>query len=350
MLRSLSLLASCICASFTCVTYASPLSLSVSPEGTSYILSTPLWTLTGAPIRVRINNTWLNASDGSLVLFSSSLWLGDDIWGTFNATTLSWAAASAPTTVLFETNFLVYADAPAIVFRATYPSGTMQRGSGAPVPSVADSDGLAAEFPSFKMDGGGASLGFLQWAGTMLNMKNDLGPYSGQWARDTPVALGLESGPVVLFDVNATASLVFSPANEFMAISAARSLDGDSLAWGPLGSAEEIPKGFTYDCVAWFGPGINANMMAWGSALLARFDKPHNLSKLDFTNTHLGYNTDNGAYYYYSTGAYANYSVALAAVNQYALEQGIPYRHILLDSWWCVFVLHFLLLIIGVVH
>ena len=334
------LLFSCI---FASTSQTNPLSLTVSPVG-CYTLSTPLWTIAGAPVRVRINNTWLNASDGSLRLSSSSLWSGEDVWGSFNATSLLWASASEPTTVLFETSFLVFADAPAVIFRATYPSGTMQRrGRGAPVPSVADSDGLAAEFPAFAMDGGlshgGAAsgstpLGFLQWAGTMLNMKNDLGPYAGPWVRETPVALGLESGPALLFDVNASTSLVLSPASEFMSISAARSLDNDSLAWGPLGSAEVIPALFTYDCVAWFGPGINANMMAWGSALLARYEKPHGLSKHDFTNTHLGYNTDNGAYYYYSTGAYANYSVALAAVNEYALAQGIPYRHILLDSWW----------------
>jgi hypothetical protein len=33
---------------------------------------------------------------------------------------------------------------------------------------------------------------------------------------------------------------------------------------------------------------------------------------------------------------YANYSVALSAVYSYAQAQGIPYRHVLLDSWWYV--------------
>ena len=49
-----------------------------------------------------------------------------------------------------------------------------------------------------------------------------------------------------------------------------------------------------------------------------------------------GYNTDHGAYYYYTTGTYANYLDALLAVNDYAQQQGIPYKHILLDSWWYV--------------
>lgn len=35
-----------------------------------------------------------------------------------------------------------------------------------------------------------------------------------------------------------------------------------------------------------------------------------------------------------NTANYSNYSVALAAVNDYALASHIPYRHILLDSWW----------------
>lgn len=47
-----------------------------------------------------------------------------------------------------------------------------------------------------------------------------------------------------------------------------------------------------------------------------------------------GYNTDHGAYYYYTTADFPNYLEALLAVNEYANDVGIPYRHILLDSWW----------------
>lgn len=36
-------------------------------------------------------------------------------------------------------------------------------------------------------------------------------------------------------------------------------------------------------------------------------------------------------YYYYNTAKFANYTGVLLAVNEYALDQGIPYRNVLLD-------------------
>lgn len=311
-----------------------PLTVTVAADGAYALSTSDGWKLAGAPVRVRVDGSWLSAADGSLILVGApSTWGGGDTWGAFTATTLSWAASSAPSTIVYGTSFLTYADAPAVVFRGAYPRGATPRGLHAPTPSVNDTDGLGAEFPALAMDGGGAGLGFIQWSGTMLNQKNDLGPFSGPWTRGTPVSTGLASGPVVLFDPAARSSLVLSPASEFMATSASLSADGAALAWGPLGSAAVLPADFTYDVVAWFGPTINANLMAWGSALLARYGKTHGLSKTDFTNTHLGYNTDNGAYYYYQTPGYANYSVALQAVYDYAVAEGIPYRHVLLDRW-----------------
>ncbi len=41
-----------------------------------------------------------------------------------------------------------------------------------------------------------------------------------------------------------------------------------------------------------------------------------------------------GAYYYYTTANYSNYLEVLLAVNDYAIAEGIPYRGVLLDSWW----------------
>jgi hypothetical protein len=38
--------------------------------------------------------------------------------------------------------------------------------------------------------------------------------------------------------------------------------------------------------------------------------------------------------YYYTTGTYANYSAALSAVANYSSALNIPYRALLLDSWW----------------
>ncbi|RYG44116.1 hypothetical protein EON67_12135 [archaeon] len=45
---------------------------------------------------------------------------------------------------------------------------------------------------------------------------------------------------------------------------------------------------------------------------------------------------DHGAYYYYNLGPYANYLDMLMAVYNYSQSAGIPYKAVLLDSWWCV--------------
>jgi hypothetical protein len=58
----------------------------------------------------------------------------------------------------------------------------------------------------------------------------------------------------------------------------------------------------------------------------------------------LGFSTDNGAYYYYNTapGKFApgsareNYQDTLLGVHAYAEKEAIPYKHVLLDSWWYV--------------
>lgn len=43
---------------------------------------------------------------------------------------------------------------------------------------------------------------------------------------------------------------------------------------------------------------------------------------------------DNGAYYYYQTEPGKNYEDTLIDVKLYADKVGIPYRYVLLDSWW----------------
>lgn len=268
---------------------ASVLHLFVSPDG-AYTLDTPAWSLVGAPIRLLFNGTWLSSSNGTLHPGQPVVATGSDAWGDFNSTELSWTGPGA--TVLVVTTWLQYEDAPACGFEASFPSAITT------ATSSADPPGVLLEFPSWNI-GAPSSLGYLQWSGTMLNQKNDLGPFIGTWTLGANFSDALSSGPTVLFDEAGNESLVLSPSSQFMAISSAPSSEGDSLAWGPMGTAESLPVGFSYSCVAWFGATINGNVMAWGQALLSKHGKTHGLSFTDFTNTHLGYNTDNGAYYYY---------------------------------------------------
>src|SRR4051812_34087726 len=69
-----------------------------------------------------------------------------------------------------------------------------------------------------------------------------------------------------------------------------------------------------------------------GSLLRTTYNKPAWTD--DFTVNKLGYNTDNGAYYYYNTEPNKNYEDTLIDVYRYAVNNSIPYGWFLLDSWW----------------
>ena len=310
---------------------ASALQLTLGPAG-QYSLSSPAWpalSLQGAPLRVRSGGAWLSTADGSLALLGQRAdSAGADAWGAFEASAFTFAAAAAPAAPLVIAAFRVYANASAIVFEARFPGGL------APGGGVADKDSVAAAFPSWVLPAPSSPLGFVQWAGPFINNGNN-GPAKGAFAAPgSALRSGLSGGPLALLDASAAASLVLSAASQFMAVSSAVLQNGTELAFGPLGSAASLPVGYAYECVAFLGAGINANVMAYGAALLKKYGKPHGLSQSDFLNTHLQYNVDHGGFYYYQTGSYANYSVALAAVGDYAVAAGIPYRGVLLDSWW----------------
>jgi hypothetical protein len=239
-----------------------------------------------------VGGAWLSAGDGSLALLGApATFSGADAWGAYAGTTLTWAAATSPAAPLLTTTFKAYASAPAIGFEAAFPAGVETGSAG-----TAASNNVSVAFPAWTLPAA-SDLGFLQWAGPFVN-QGLLGPRTGAWSAGAAAAgafaPGLEAGPLVLLENRAGApALVLSAASEFAAVSAATR--GASLAFGPLGSAATLPAGFSYATVAWAGTGFNNGMMAWGAALLARYNKPHGLSKSDFTSTHLVYNTDHGA-------------------------------------------------------
>lgn len=54
----------------------------------------------------------------------------------------------------------------------------------------------------------------------------------------------------------------------------------------------------------------------------------------DVTLQYIGYTTDNGMYYYYHTEGNTTYQDTLSTVHKYSVANSIPYRYVLLDSWW----------------
>ena len=312
---------------------ANPLSLAIASDG-SYSLSHASWpalSLVSAPTGVRVGGAWLSSADGSLVrLGAARTASGSDAWGAFNSTSLDWAAASSGP-VLMTATFRVYIDSPAVAFGASFPMGVPATGAKS---SGSDVDSTTTRFPAWALPSA-SQLAWMTWAGPFLN-RGLSGPLFGGWDTQAKTWPGAFSGgPLVLFDAVGARALILSAATEFMGVSAAAS--ATALNQGAMGSAAFLPAGFSYETVAWLGEGsINGAIMSWGAALLAKHGKPHGLSRSDYTNTYLGYNTDHGAYIYYNPtlGSPANYSATLDAVADDAVAKNIPFKFVLLDSWW----------------
>jgi hypothetical protein len=75
---------------------------------------------------------------------------------------------------------------------------------------------------------------------------------------------------------------------------------------------------------------------SWGKKLTSFYGKEESLSRADFISTHLGFDTDNGAFYYYHPEQDKTYEDTLLDVYEYSQQVGLPYRHVQIDSWWYI--------------
>ena len=84
------------------------------------------------------------------------------------------------------------------------------------------------------------------------------------------------------------------------------------------------------------GGGPSAGVRDWGAKLLKYFNKDRGAAQADFITNHLGYDTDNGAFYYYNPEKGKTYERTLLDVHAYSKQVGLPYRHVQIDSWWYI--------------
>lgn len=140
------------------------------------------------------------------------------------------------------------------------------------------------------------------------------------------------SGPVVVFSQDLKTSIVLSAFSNFMAHS--QTFDGSTLGYGIMGGVTSVPEGYSISTILSVGTGINSAMDSWGDVLLKEYKKDRYAYKRDLAMQYLGYSTDNGAFYYYTTEPGKNYEDTLVDVQSYAEKAGLPYKYILLDSWW----------------
>ena len=68
--------------------------------------------------------------------------------------------------------------------------------------------------------------------------------------------------------------------------------------------------------------------------MLGRYHKERAPMYAPLETSHLGYASDNGAFYYYNPLPNQTYEATFLAVQRYFQSQHIPYRHLELDSFW----------------
>ena len=161
-------------------------------------------------------------------------------------------------------------------------------------------------------------------------------PRMGAWSNELLLTGGIGgTGVLSIFDKDSGDSLVISAFENPMTVSAHSPKKG-SVHYGLMGNTTSIPAGFKMSIVAHVGKGVNDAFQHWGLALRKHFNKQSlQVSRsVDISLQYLGYTTDNGAYYYYNTEPSEDYGTTLINVKNYADEQDLPYKYILLDSWW----------------
>ena len=93
-------------------------------------------------------------------------------------------------------------------------------------------------------------------------------------------------------------------------------------------SVRVLPAGFHHENVLAAGAGITDATRALGDALLTRGGKSRADPSHDFVLSHLGYWTDNGAFYSGNNdrSGFANHEEALKAMKKEWTRLGIPFR------------------------
>ena len=283
-----------------------------------------------------------SSKDGSLGLDSGfpATGMGSDSLGEFTSTAFSWEGGA------FVTTFRDYGHA--VVFEQAFPKGAQGMTLNKTDPMNAR-DHVSSRFPSIAAGGGGGGgndLGFLAFSGDMTGSGYKYGTLrseTGSVRLPTGVA---GFGPAAIFNRDASSSVVLSSYSQFMAASNGPAPDG-GVAYGLQGSITEVPAGYTLSFVVALSPagGVNAAFEHWGDLMLTRYGKSRDVTYRDYSLRYLGYSTDNGAYYYYQTedrppkrgppyDGGKTYQQTLIDVKDYADAHAIPYKYILLDSWW----------------
>jgi hypothetical protein len=141
-----------------------------------------------------------------------------------------------------------------------------------------------------------------------------------------------DESPWIAFD-SANNAFLLSPASHFM-VSRTSTLSTGELATGVSMRIASLPPGFTQQALLVISSGINRGFDTWGTLLTGVTGKKRPPNDADVTLSRVGYWTDAGSSYYYSTEPGMTYPETLSAVQNDFLRQGISLGYMQLDSWF----------------
>ncbi len=309
------------------------------------------WLTSGTTLVRHAGREWSSANRTLNLLNCTSHTGTDPTWGSYNATAWSWAAADQASAI-FQTEIRSYSDRPDVVtFHQTLPLGLSNASTGQHEcdwkgqPWIGcDWTGAVSAFPAFSLPESPSNLAFAQFYGEHLNDAHNeahRGPRIGSWAKGSSIPDGLLSGPMAVFDATGRA-IAMGPFDGAMDAAVATRA-GTEVSMGLMGGVNDVPVGYSMSFLIVAGPGLNRAFDSWGSALLDAYGNPRKREPMmgkfgerswgSYVDTHLGYETDNGAYYYYSTLPGLDEGDTLVAVGRVLNKTGVPVRWVNLDSW-----------------
>jgi hypothetical protein len=285
------------------------------------LLQKELWFNSG-PFIVRNNSKTYSTVDGSLKFLRLESYNGGDALGSYTSYQTSWTTSEDA--VNFITSASVYDEEPIVSFSVSFPGGLKDAATG-------NTHDITSSFPSFLVEELDLERAFLSYGG---NFASDIRIDS--WGEYIPVPGGIDGGvPLVIFNSYMNKTVVMSPGNSFMSASQTTiQTSPQAIGYGLLGTIADVPPLYMYKTLLVAGENVTGTMRKWGELLRKEYGKDDEFRKTDFSLNYLGYWTDHGSCYYYSTGQYKDYEQVYKDVYWSSSFAHIPIRYMQMDSWW----------------
>ena len=244
---------------------------------------------------------------------------GTDRWGPFTSIELAWSFPANPNAVVLITSVRSYTARELMILEQTWPAGLTQNVSGsdartiAPYPTLLTSSAENTTVP----------LNYYQWGGCQI-----ANSFGGRWTDASTVPGGQRLGVPLLLYNSTGRSLVFSPAMNWLV--AVHEEQDARVGVGIKASVKHLPPGFKHGTALVGGGTINQTMYNLGDTLLGQTQKTRVNPDDDFVLSHLGYWTDNGAFYDSSNNVtnFKNHEDMLVAMKKQWQAQNIPFRYV----------------------